>query len=308
MSYELRQEEPFAIGVKRIVVEQVDIAARVLAQPTANGGVDEAVHEARRCFKRVRSAFRLARPVVRSHAYRRENTYFRRLGMALASPRESAVALLTIDGLTEHFATLLRPGAFSELRAHFVERHTLALWRVIERDEAPLRVLRRLRKARRRIASLPVREVADLSWTPGVRRAYRSGINWMTEAYLGRSPGAFHEWRKQAKHFRYHLRILRGSWDGQLDQAADLLHQLTDILGIHHDLTDLRLQLEWNPATSATKKRRMENHLLRALIDGRRADLETDARELGQRLYSRKPKVVVGRLISCWDQWQGAAD
>ena len=126
----------------------------------------------------------------------------------------------------------------------------------------------------------------------------------MAEAYSGRSPEAFHEWRKQAKHLRYHLDLLRGFWEGQLDRAADSLHELTDLLGAHHDLTDLREQLERRSATRATENRRAENQVLRVLINGRRVAIESKAREIGDPLYSRKPKAIVERLVSRWDHWR----
>ena len=164
MSYELRREEPLADGIRRIVVEQVDIAIRVLSHPQCNGGVDEAVHEARKSFKRVRSALRLARGVVGNESYHRESVRFRILAGALASLRESAVSVLSIDELREDVAPELRPGAFSELRAHLVER-----------EEALIRVTGRLRNARRQLRDLQTRDCSDLAWTPGVRRAYRDG-------------------------------------------------------------------------------------------------------------------------------------
>ena len=179
MSYELRREEPLADGIRRIVVEQVDIAIQVLSHPQCNGGVDEAVHEARKSFKRVRSALRLARGVVGNESYHRESVRFRILAGALASLRESAVSVLSIDELREDVAPELRPGAFSELRAHLVERHTVALWQTVEREEALIRVTGRLRNARRQLRDLPTRDCSDLAWTPGVRRAYRDGrIGW----------------------------------------------------------------------------------------------------------------------------------
>ena len=304
MSYELRREEPLADGIRRIVVEQVDIAIRVLSHPQCNGGVDEAVHEARKSFKRVRSALRLARGVVGNESYHRESVRFRILAGALASLRESAVSVLSIDELREDVAPELRPGAFSELRAHLVERHTVALWQTVEREEALIRVTGRLRNARRQLRDLPTRDCSDLAWTPGVRRAYRDGANRMAEASREHALDAFHGWRKKAKHLRYHLDVLRGSWSGQLYRAAELLHELTDLLGVHHDLADLRRQLERNPATRATSRRRSEARALFRLIDEKRVALESEGREVGERLYSAQAKVVVEQLVSRWNQWR----
>ena len=127
----------------------------------------------------------------------------------------------------------------------------------------------------------------------------------MAEAYREHAPDAFHGWRKKAKHLRYHLDVLRGSWSGQLYRAAELSHELTDLLGVHHDLTDLRRQLERNPATRTTSRRRSEARALFRLIDEKRVALESEVREVGEPLYSAKAKVVVERLVSRWNQWRG---
>ena len=303
MSYEIQRKEPLADGIRRIVVEQVDIAIRVLSDPQC--GVDEAIHDARKCFKRVRSALRLAHGVVGNESYPRESVRFRILAGALASPRESAVSVLSIDELREDVAPELRPGAFSELRAHLVERHTVALWQTVERKEALIRVSGRLRNARRQLRDLPTRDCSELAWTPGVRRAYRDGANQMAEAYREHAPDAFHGWRKNAKHLRYHLDVLRDSWSGQLYRAAELLHELTDLLGVHHDLTDLRRQLERNPKTRMTRRRRSKARALFRLINEKQVALASEVREVGERLYSAKAKVVVELLVSRWDQWRG---
>lgn len=304
MSYELKRGEPFGDGIRRVLVEQVDVAARVLGDPRRNGGLDEAIHEARKSFKKVRSGLRLARKVLRKKDFRRENARFRRLGRLLSGTRESGVAILTLDELAKRFGSVLRPDPFAELRGHFVERHLAALWQTVETEEALMIVVKALRKARERLLDLRIREGLDRPWTTGVKRVYARGVSWMERAHATGSPEAFHEWRKEAKHLRYHLRILRPAWRGQLDRAERLLHDLTDLLGHHHDLTDLRRQLHQNPAAQTTPIRRGEVRALRALIDGRRIELEERIRESGLRVYSRKPEAVIGRLESLWAIWQ----
>ena len=59
MSYRLEPQEPLGAGIKRIAREQIDQA---LEQLTANPeNRDEAVHDARKRFKKIRAALRLVR-------------------------------------------------------------------------------------------------------------------------------------------------------------------------------------------------------------------------------------------------------
>ena len=304
MSYRLRSDEPFAEGMKRVMVEQVDLALEELSNPRANGGVDTAIHEARKCMKRIRSALRLYRSSLGEKRYRKENARFRTLGASLARPRESAVAVLTVDELATRFESVLRPEPFGELRAHFAEQHLVALWKTVEEDRAVRRVAKRLRRARGTLLDLEVRDTSELAWRPGLGRAYRNGRRRMREAFAEGSPEAFHEWRKQVKHLRYHLDVLRDAWQGELDRAADLLHQLSDLLGLHHDLVDLRGQLHRNPATRSTQRRRHEFAALSALIEGLRIDLEAKSQAVGERIYGRRRKAIVARVTACWVTWR----
>ena len=48
-----------------------------------------------------------------------------------------------------------------------------------------------------------------------------------------------HEFRKRAKDLWYLLRLLAGAWPGLLDPSAEQLHELTEMLGDHHDLAVL---------------------------------------------------------------------
>jgi CHAD domain-containing protein len=211
--------------------------------------------------------------------------------------------VLTIDAVSSHFASVLKAGSFAELRTHFVERHLVAQWQTLD-NGGLTEVLRGLEKARRKAARLPLSGADELAWVPQVSRAYEEGVRWMARAESSRAPEAYHEWRKEAKHLRYHLRLLRPAWGGRLDAAEEHLHKLTDVLGEHHDLTDLHRQLTYDPAVGTTSLRRGEVAGLEALVIGRRHQLETEARDLGVRIYSKDPDELAERFRSLWTGWR----
>ena len=70
MTYRFKLQEPIADGVRRIGLEQIDIAAAKLAGKKDDPAV--AIHDARRCLKRLRALLRLVRPGVAETTYRRE--------------------------------------------------------------------------------------------------------------------------------------------------------------------------------------------------------------------------------------------
>ncbi len=51
---------------------------------------------------------------------------------------------------------------------------------------------------------------------------------------------AWHEWRKQVKYLRYHLKIVRCFWRTPLESWRRYLNRLSDLIGLDHDLVELR--------------------------------------------------------------------
>jgi CHAD domain-containing protein len=123
----------------------------------------------------------------------------------------------------------------------------------------------------------------------------------MTDAYEERSPESFHEWRKRVKYLWYHMRILRPIWDDVLDELADSIHDLSDYLGDHHDLTELKILVQDKPEWFDDER---EHSLLLGLIERRQTELEAEARTVGMRVYSEKPKAFTRRMADYWVAYQ----
>lgn len=85
--------------MRRIARGQIDLAVELLE--SADGcELDEAIHESRKAFKRVRALVCLARDALGDETYRRENETFRDAGRALASVRDARVMVDTLEDLT----------------------------------------------------------------------------------------------------------------------------------------------------------------------------------------------------------------
>src|SRR5262249_21269392 len=102
MSFELKPGESPRKGVRRIVRKQGEDALEVLTG-SHNGSRDEAVHEARKSFKKVCAVLRLVRPVIGEAVFRAENACFRDAARPLTEVRDAKILVETLDGLTEHF-------------------------------------------------------------------------------------------------------------------------------------------------------------------------------------------------------------
>jgi CHAD domain-containing protein len=212
----------------RIARGRIDDAAEQLSGHARDRAA--AVHEARKDLKKLRSLLRLARPALGSKLYRRENGRFRDLGRALSDARDAEVKLQTLgalrnagvaaDGIDEYKQALARERAAAE-----ATEETL--------DEA----IAELESARDAL------DEWDLNgWRPtgkGLRRAYRRGRKALAAVRAEPSDAAVHEWRKRSKDLWYHLRLLRDGRPEVLAPAADRAHELSDLIGDHHDLAVL---------------------------------------------------------------------
>jgi CHAD domain-containing protein len=108
-----------------------------------------------------------------------------------------------------------------------------------------------------------------------------------------------HEWRKRAKDLWYQLRILRDAWPELLGVTVDQAHQLTDLLGDHHDLAVLADDLQSRHDLS-------DRDAFEDAIAQRQEELVEAALETGRRLYAEKPKAFRQRIKRYWLTWRGA--
>lgn len=301
MGYCIRRDEPVAEGVRRIALEQLDKAARSLAQPME--GRHKGVHEARKACKKLRALLRLARGPLGAEPYRRENLFVRDAQRDLSAVRDTAAIIESLDGLTAHFADQLDAQAFARLRAILVERCRAIEAEQMDRGDMPAQVAKRLDAARERIAGWRLsgkgtgKGMAMLR--PGLHRVYRDGRRLFRALDAGSDAHAWHDWRKQVKYFWYHTRILCPLWPGPLDALSDELERVSDLIGHDHDLVVLRgiaASSDLDPTTAEA---------LAALVERRCRELRLEAMPIGMRLYTDRPSDVVDRLGVYWKAWRG---
>src|SRR5262245_16620755 len=115
MSFELKHEESLQKGIRRIARNQMDKALEELAA-AHKGSRDEAVHDARISFKKVRALLRLVRPEISRATYRAENTCFRDAGRPLTEVRDARILIESLDNLTEHFREHIAGRSFADVR------------------------------------------------------------------------------------------------------------------------------------------------------------------------------------------------
>ncbi len=298
MPYRLTENETPAAGMKRLAEEQLDRALAALTSADAEAdAVDEAVHDARKRFKKIRAALRLVRDEVGSQVYSSTNDTFRNAGRRLSPLRDSQVLIETLDDLRARYADILDEQAFETIRRNLQKRHDAVFAQLIEEEQAVDAVVETLDAARASIQTWPIDAEGFDAFYGGLKRVYKRGRNAMHVARSDPSTENLHEWRKRVKYLWYHLRILKRTWPDLLDEWADTTHDLANLLGDDHDLAVLHATLQDEPTLHEDER---AYRALLGLIEQHRRQLQAQAWPLGQRLYTESPSDFTDRVAAYW--------
>ncbi len=301
MAFELKRSETVPDGIRRIAGERIDKALKLLDVNGRKTVPDKAVHEARKRFKQLRGALRMVRDEFGQKDFDRENRTFRDAGRPLSEVRDAKVMVDTLDDLARHYKRQLSPGSLRKLRGALEKRRRHVRREVLNEKHAARSIVTAMRKSSRRVEEWPLAREGWKAIAAGLRRIYRQGRDAMDLAIADDSEGAFHEWRKRGKDLRYSIELLARAWPQELEPMAQSARDLTDLLGQDHDLAVLQCivdtELKDVPADA-------ERELLKPLISQRRADLQKEARELGQKIYAESDDEFVDRIHEYWKAWR----
>jgi CHAD domain-containing protein len=297
-AYRLLAREPVAAGMKRILTAQADDA---IAQLRGEAGTEpaDAIHEARKDVKKIRSALRLIRDAIGDDVWRRENDHYREAARTLSSFRDAEILVEALDGLGERFGPAAR-SRFDALRGKLDEEN-----RAAHDDGSVERAMTgaaaQLAAGRARIELLPLEGDGWELIAPGLHRSYRRGRKRLRAVEEEASVTNLHELRKRVKDLWYQLRLIRDADKHLLGDLADQAHDLSDHLGDDHDLALLREQVQRRRTAFANPDD--QRHVLEE-IDQRRGELQFASISLGQRIYAEKPKRFTKRLERRWEAWR----
>lgn len=294
-TFRLLGDEDTAIGMRRVILGRLDKAGERLRDAGGEGdALAEAIHGARKDLKKARAALRLIRDEL-GEQYQLENHALRDAARLLSASRDAEVKLETLDALVEGSGDA-PPAA-------------IALWRdalVADRDrivggegDQTGAAVAAIEEVAKRAPEWKIRRDGWKLLAPGLDTAYSEGRKAF--AALGDSPSfeAVHELRKRGKDLWYQVRLLRDAWEPVMDATAEEIHDFTDLLGDHHDLAVLAVDLEDRSQVDPTQR-----ETLKTLIEARQEALLGKARGSGARIYAEKPKAFGRRMRCYWRAWR----
>jgi CHAD domain-containing protein len=285
VSYRLDLAADAADTVRGVAREQLTDAIHRLRDGHDDDPV-EAVHEARKDLKKMRSLLRLARPGMDDDVYRRENRALRDAGRALSGARDADVLVSVTEDLAERYGGQVPEASFAALRDQLAADARAA--RAADGDAAVGEVVTTLEGVVVRAADWPLDGCDRDALVAGGVRAYARGRAALEAASDEPSDERLHNLRKRVKDLWYHARLLEDAWPRVLKAQGKAAHDLADLLGDDHDLAVL--------AERVRHEAFVDDEAILELIARRRTGLRDAAIGLARRLYAEPPKAFRRRL------------
>lgn len=298
MAYRFRLKDGTVAGAaRRIAREQIGGAIGAIEGKDAA----VAVHEVRKCCKKMRALVRLIRPVFPDYA--QENADFRDIARALSGSRDVKVLLDTIDLLVQGAPEAAKTGLFAPLRRRLASDQATQAHE--ERAGAHLDEARkRLEKALERSKDWSLKGEDWEALGGGLGRILREARKAERAVHSAPSAAKYHELRKLMKYHWYHTRLLVPLWPAMMRPRTAELSRLADMLGLHHDICVFEA---WLGAPPPAMERFDAVEAMLPLAGERRKQLEREIAPLVARALAQKPQARVDHWGALWAIWRGEA-
>ena len=287
-----RNDASVESAVRRIAGEQIEGAIASI-----DAGDTAAVHDVRKCCKKLRGLLRLIRPAFPDYA--EENAAFRATAAMISHARDAKVMEDTFDALVERYADRIDAPALASLRERFARD------RVIADDNGLAEALGGAREqlvaARERADRWALSEAGWKALRGGLEKTYARARKDAREARANPGGETLHELRKRIKYHWYQSRLLENLWPEMMAARRDLARDLSEMLGDHHDLTVFEERLSADPEAFGDPR---TVEVVIGLAHARRAALEEEAWPMVDRLLAQSPGALVEQLAVLWRVWR----
>jgi CHAD domain-containing protein len=288
----LKPGKCFREEVGRTVRRQLDKALRDLCRLGATA--DEAIHNVRKRFKRVRAVLRLIRDDLGDRVYREENESLRDAAAAFSDVRNARVLVDAIEKLRQRESDV-PPGAFDALERFLKAKQRYIHDRLARNVEAMDELRRAIERGRRRTSQWPLPRDGRRAVRRGLRRTCKAGCEALDDVEKQMTSEHLHECRKQAKYLYHQVQLLERIASPAINTLAEQLHELEQKLGDDHDLGMLRVEVV---ACIAGGLPDVDDRLV-ALIDQWRHQLQEECLRQAQKIYRQDAAALRQEFRDC---------
>ena len=292
MKFYLKKHEAAGDGIRRINRALCRHVHRLIDDESLDA--DTAVHELRKCVKKLRAVLRFSKPALQADVLKRTDRALRDFARRFSGTRDSAVMVKSFDSLMKHYQPYLNEDEMLPVRQSLQQRHVLAM--ASHQEEADPDSLRAaFRQVERLLKQAGKASMSRTAMLSGVRDVYARGRRLYFELAQDPSTDNSHELRRQAKYLLYQLTLLARQLPSGAQPLIDELGELGELLGDDNDMSVLVDTLNRNPLICCN---RVRAELIASLAETRRIALLTAALRLSQRIYRHKPGRFIRELES----------
>ncbi|MDR8390449.1 CHAD domain-containing protein [Aliifodinibius sp. S!AR15-10] len=296
MSIQLHYTEDLSQGVKRLMIQECNKALDYLDNASGEEQRHEAVHEARKAFKKNRACLRLVRDQI--DYYEEENAWFRDRGREISDIRDATSSLEVLERLQEQFDSHLYENAFNAIEKQLRSYRKELAKKVFNQEKRLESIQEALKKKLETIPCWPLKIQSFDELRPSIKRTYKRGCKGLQRSLEQGNVEDFHEWRKRAKYLRYQIDVLNRIWPPVLETLEDELHAVTDFIGTLNDLDTLQhiIQKMDRPFDN-----REEEMMFNALLEKQQCIMKEHALLKGRKFYCDSPSDFCDRLEVYWE-------
>ncbi|CAN7640831.1 CHAD domain-containing protein [Agrobacterium tumefaciens] len=299
MPFRIDPKKPFGDEIRRAGLELIKDAITILRdQPS---GSHEAVHDARKRFKRLRALYRLIRKAAPDFSCE-ENARFRDIARSLAFARDATALVETAEYLEAFALSDAQGEALRSITAMLRERRDDALNHEVDLDDAIAAAIAGCETGHERLQALSLpddlKKTARLvrsSWAKQRVKARKALSDCRDQADVEH----FHELRKAGQIHWMHLGLMRRLWPSAMRAKRADTKRLVDILGHEHDLSVLAAVADREPDRFGNGERLAL--LLDAIIERQQA-LRAEGLELADEVFSESARTESRIIGLLWRQ------
>ena len=293
MAYKLKLDATIEQSIKHAATEQLKKAINHLsAQKTPTLGV----HETRKNLKRTRALLRLIQPVIEKTHFQKANITLRDIARSLSGTRDIQAMIETILKLQTHF-TLNTEDLIILPLIQLLQKNKKTAEKKIKKFSQKT-ILKDLQDANLFFENLNFEKESIDCILPGLQNIYDKGMQQMHIAYSECSIDAFHEWRKFLQYHWRHTQFISPIWPEFFEIKITQTAAVSEILGIHNDLSNLIDFLNENK-TKFDDKNQMKEFI--NLCDQWRKEQRHAAQKPGLRIYAETPKAYNACIKKYWE-------
>jgi CHAD domain-containing protein len=296
MSFEIKSTTNVKTSIRAIAKKQIGKAiSDATIPPGGTEGIDrhEIVHRIRTRCKKLRAILRLVRPAL-GDTYQLENQTIRDAADSVGSIRDTKVVLETLDDVVKQTPHHQKSEFIDSVRQNLLASLNAITDDHIDQQLSRFRDL--MSKVDDRVNDWRLRASGFGVIGDGLRQIHERAVGRLKFALKDRSDESLHEFRKETKYHRHHMRLLKPLWPALLTPYVAQLNELGELLGNEHNFAVLRETI----SLMDLKGRKKERKRMLEMLDQQSSQLKSQAYVLGQRVFAEQTDAFMDRIHAYW--------